>query len=210
MNLNKSDIIIIGEIKTAKKVLFWFHGYGSNNWSFEPTMKMINMQMNDEICIVMPNAPLSDNKRSWYPLPVSNDDGSISENHMALEDAKNSINEFITNFCLEEEQEILIGGFSQGAALSLSMLFNPFHNYTGCIALSGYMPSADYYKDLNICKCRIFIAHGFADQAISFNDYKKTYEFLKTRTDLIHSYTDDFGHTVTKEVNNKIIEWLAN
>ena len=49
-----------------------------------------------------------------------------------------------------------------------------------------------------------------ADQAISFNDYKKTYEFLKTRTDLIHSYTDDFGHTVTKAVNNKIIEWLAN
>jgi predicted esterase len=209
MNLNNNDIVTIGDIKKASKVIFWFHGYGSNNWSFEPIMKVINMQMNDEVCIIMPNAPLVDNKRSWYPLPMTSENGLIKEDNEGLETSKAEVSRFINSFTLEKGQDVIVGGFSQGAALSLSMLFNTSHNFYGCIALSGYMPSADYYKDSAIMNSRIFIAHGFSDQAISFEDYKKTYEFLCSKTKEIVSYTGDFGHTVTKDVSNKVSEWLS-
>ena len=210
MNLNNDDVIIIGDIEIASKVIFWFHGYGSNNWSFEPIMKMINMQMNNEICIIMPNAPLVDNKRSWYPLPKTAEDGSVEEDHTGLEESKTEISRFINSFTLKTEQVSIIGGFSQGAALSLSMLFNTSHKFYGCIALSGYMPSAEFYRNSDIMSSKIFIAHGFSDQAISFDDYEKTYKFLSSKTKEINSYTGDFGHTVTKEVSQKVTEWLSN
>ncbi len=208
MNLNNSDLIVIGEINTASMIIFWFHGYGSNNWSFEPVMKMLNLSMENDVCIIMPNAPNVDSKRSWYPLPISNSTGAIKEDHDGLRESKNHISKFIKSFKLGKEQNIIIGGFSQGAALSLSMLFETDHIFNGCIALSGYMPSAEYHKNFEIAECNIFIAHGYRDQAISFKDYEKTIDFLSSKTTRITTYTDDFGHTVTKEVNNKILEWL--
>ena len=208
MNLNNSDLIVIGEIDTASMIIFWFHGYGSNNWSFEPTMKTISMYLNSDVFIVMPNAPIVDNKRSWYPLPKSSENGDIVEDDIGLNKSKKIIYQFIESLKIRDNQKIIIGGFSQGAALSLSMLFNINLNIYGCIALSGYMPSANYYKNSVISPGNIFMAHGYSDQAISFKDYEKTYEFLKKRTKKITAYTADFGHTVTKGVNDKIIEWL--
>ena len=210
MDLNNRDLLIIGDKKTASKVIFWFHGYGSNNWSFEPTMKMLNMYMNNDVCIIMPNAPIVDSRRSWYPLPQVNDKGLIVEDLNGLENSKTEISNFINSFDIEKDTKLIIGGFSQGAALSLSMLFDTEHNFDDCIALSGYMPNADYYKNMKIKVGRIFIAHGFSDQAISFDDYKKTLQFISKKTDKITSYTDDFGHTITKEVNNRLIDWLGN
>ena len=90
------------------------------------------------------------------------------------------------------------------------MLVDTEHNFDDCIALSGYMPNADYYKNMKIKVGRIFIAHGFSDQAISFDDYKKTLQFISKKTDKITNYTDDFGHTITKEVNNRLIDWLGD
>tara|TARA_B100000427_G_scaffold312445_1_gene303899 strand:+ start:933 stop:1565 length:633 start_codon:yes stop_codon:yes gene_type:complete len=210
MDLNNRELIIIGEKESASKVMFWFHGYGSNNWSFEPTMKMLNMYMNNDVCIIMPNAPVLDNKRSWYPLPKINGIGTMVEDLEGLESSKAEISNFINSFGIEKDKKLIIGGFSQGAALSLSMLFDTEHNFDDCIALSGYMPNADNYKNTKIKVGRIFIAHGFSDQAISFDDYKKTLEFISRKTDQITSYTDDFGHTITKEVNNRLIDWLSD
>ena len=59
-------------------------------------------------------------------------------------------------------------------------------------------------------RSKIFIAHGFLDQAISFADYEKTHDFLSSKTKDIVSYTGDFGHTVTKEVSQEVTEWLSN
>ena len=44
--------------------MIWFHGYGSNNWSFEPMLKLVNMNVNHDMYIVMPNAKIVDNKRN--------------------------------------------------------------------------------------------------------------------------------------------------
>ena len=42
MHLNNNDIITVGNEKDSNLNILWFHGYGSNNWSFEPIMKSIN------------------------------------------------------------------------------------------------------------------------------------------------------------------------
>ena len=85
VSYNNKELIVIGDIGKAPTLIFWFHGYGSNNWSFEPTMKMINMYLDDNFCIIMPNAPIVEGKRSWYPLPTTDSSGHIVEDYEGLE-----------------------------------------------------------------------------------------------------------------------------
>ena len=92
MDLNKNkDFITIGDKKNSDITVLWFHGYGSNNWSFEPVMKIINMDMGEKLFIVMPNAPVVNEKRSWYPLPATNDEGTIEEDYEGLVKSKDMI-----------------------------------------------------------------------------------------------------------------------
>ena len=39
--MNK-DIITVGDRESADINLIWFHGYGANNWGFEPFIKLLN------------------------------------------------------------------------------------------------------------------------------------------------------------------------
>ena len=97
MDLNKNkDFITIGDKKNSDISVLWFHGYGSNNWSFEPVMKTINMDMDEKLFIVMPNAPVVNEKRSWYPLPETNDKGAIKEDYGGLVKSKGMIYEFFS------------------------------------------------------------------------------------------------------------------
>ena len=70
------DVITVGEKSTADIVLIWFHGYGANNWGFEPFIKLLNLNLDGRLHVVMPNAPIDDGKRSWYPLPTT-ENGSV-------------------------------------------------------------------------------------------------------------------------------------
>ena len=110
---------------------------------------------------------------------------------------------------IDKEKRFIIGGFSQGAALSLSLLFQSKYKIDGCIALSGYMPCAKNFDQDDLDEKKIFIAHGFEDKAISYQDYKKTLNFLETKTATITKYTGNFGHTVTQDVSDKLVEWIT-
>ena len=208
MNLNNDDFITIGNKKNSKVNILWFHGYGSNNWSFEPTMKLINMRLNETAYIVLPNAPIIDGKSSWYPLPARNNNGDLVEDYDGLNKSIEVIDNLIESLSLDQNKKLIIGGFSQGAALSLSLLFKSKYKIDGCAALSGYMPSANEFKKISLKSNNIFIAHGYEDKAISYDDFKKTLAFLETKTDKLTKHTGAFGHTITREVSEDFIQWL--
>ena len=42
--MNK-DIITVGDRESADINLIWFHGYGANNWGFEPFIKLLNLNL---------------------------------------------------------------------------------------------------------------------------------------------------------------------
>ena len=37
------DVITVGDKETADINIIWFHGYGANNWGFEPFIKLLNL-----------------------------------------------------------------------------------------------------------------------------------------------------------------------
>lgn len=210
MHIN-NDLITIGDQKSASLNIIWFHGYGSNNWSFEPTLKLLNMKLNDSIFIVLPNAPYDGEKRSWYPLPkASHSKNTIVEDFEGLKKSLELTKDLIVSLSLSGNQKLVVGGFSQGAALSLSLAFSEDITMDGCIVLSGYMPCINEFKDSLIKTKELFIAHGYQDNAIEYSAYEKTLSFLRTKELNIINKEGDFGHTVTKEIINDLECWLLD
>ena len=227
IQLNKENIITIGDQSESVATLFWFHGYGANNWSFEPSMKMLNLFLDDRLFIVIPNAPEIDGRRSWYPLPQINSSNNIVEDHEGLKKSQAELKNLFDTF--SHDSKNIIGGFSQGAALSLSYIFEKIRSFHGCIALSGYMPSADKYEQQEIQDTNIFIAHGKEDNVIeqvkkdgktyyNINDYERLREIfgellretqrIKSEGDFIaaQDLVEGYGVKVDQEIHAEILE----
>ena len=173
MNL---DVITVGEKSTADIVLIWFHGYGANNWGFEPFIKLLNLNLDGRLHVVMPNAPMDDGKRSWYPLPTT-DSGSVVEDDKGIMNSKKILVGALHEH-IDKDKRLYLGGFSQGAALSLSMGLNNDMRADGIIAISGYVPSASKINIVDNNK-DIYVAHGKNDTTISIETHKMSVSFLE-------------------------------
>ena len=88
-------------------------------------MKTIHLKLDEKVFIVVPNAPIEDQKRSWYPLPQKNSDDELVEDCEGLMKAINPLRELLHNMVYasletSDKKFFLVSGFSQGAALSLA------------------------------------------------------------------------------------------
>tara|TARA_B100000035_G_scaffold305371_1_gene306130 strand:+ start:3574 stop:4194 length:621 start_codon:yes stop_codon:yes gene_type:complete len=202
MNL---DTITIGDKNSADITLFWFHGYGANNWGFEPFIKLLNLNLDGRLYVVMPNAPMSDGKRSWYPLP-STLNGTVVEDDEGIENSKKNIRESLQSYT-NHDRKLYLGGFSQGAALALSMGLNDDIKNDGVIAISGYIPSASTINITDVNK-DIYIAHGQKDTTITIETHKRSIDFLEDNKLSYTEYVDDCGHTISKDMINNLTEWM--
>ena len=204
MNLN---VITVGEKSTADVVLIWFHGYGANNWGFEPFIKLLNLNLDGRLHVIMPNAPVDNGKRSWYPLP-STLNGSVVEDDEGIINSKKIIAEALHDH-IDIDKRLFLGGFSQGAALSLSMGLNNDMESDGIIAISGYVPSASKINIVDHSK-DIYVAHGKNDTTISIETHEKSIRFLEKNNLSYTEYLDDCGHTISKDMIGSLSEWMYN
>ena len=204
MNL---DVITVGEKNTAEVVLIWFHGYGANNWGFEPFIKLLNLNLDGRLHVIMPNAPMDNGKRSWYPLP-STLNGSVVEDDEGIMNSKKVIAKALHDY-IDIDKRLFLGGFSQGAALSLSMGLNNDMESEGIIAISGYVPSASKINIVDHSK-DIYIAHGKNDTTISIETHEKSIRFLEKNNLSYTEYLDDCGHTISKDMIGSLSEWMYN
>lgn len=202
--MNK-DIITVGDEQSADINLIWFHGYGANNWSFEPFIKLLNLNLDGRLHIIMPNAPIEDERRSWYPLPKSID-GEVIENNQGLLDSKELISQSLERY-INSNKRLYLGGFSQGAALSLSMGLSNDIECEGIIAISGYVPSAQELNILNT-DAQIYIAHGNKDTTISIDTHNKSVEFLRSNGCNLEQFVDECGHTISKKMIDSLSTWM--
>ena len=202
MNL---DVITVGEKNTAEVVLIWFHGYGANNWGFEPFIKLLNLNLDGRLHVIMPNAPVDNGKRSWYPLP-STLNGSVVEDDEGIMNSKKIIAEALNDH-IDIDKRLFLGGFSQGAALSLSMGLNNDMKSDGIIAISGYVPSASKINIVDHSK-DIYVAHGKNDTTISIETHEKSIRFLEKNNLSYTEYLDDCGHTISKAMIGSLSEWM--
>ena len=193
------------------KVIYLIHGYGADKndlFSFSDYLP-VNLTV---IAVQAPYSMPYGGGAAWYSLEVDSQGNHISN----VDQAKQSVAE-ISNFIdasIEEykldSENIFVLGFSQGAILSYSLVFNNPSKYKYVLPLSGFimddiMPT-DFNKDYS--NLDFYSAHGTMDGVIPI-EKGRTVSVLLKRLNVKHIYHEfPSAHSIANEEFGEIISWL--
>ena len=187
-------MITINPQKKPKAILIWLHGLGADENDFVPFVKNLEL---DNIEFILPNAPLRPitmnqglSMRGWYDIKGTHESLNFSyQDEGGLIKSKDLIEAIIKKRCALSSSnfKVFIGGFSQGAALSLFTGLSSNLEISGIIALSGYLPKN--IKHSSPTHPPIIAIHGEGDDIIAIDIAKNSYlEIQKSEDFLFKSY----------------------
>lgn len=181
---------------TAKSAVIFLHGLGDSGegWSWFPQLiKLTGIINSDSINYVFPNAPtIPITVNGGYRMPGWYDLYDFSDPN-SQQDTKGFINSCnVLKELIKEQHEvnniphdnIIIGGFSQGASLALATLTMLDVKIAGVVALSGFCPIKNQIKDyMNEDtpnkETPVFQGHGEADPLINVDFGRQTADLYK-------------------------------
>ncbi|XP_034016545.1 acyl-protein thioesterase 2 [Thalassophryne amazonica] len=166
-------VTVSGTEKETAAVIF-LHGLGDTGHGWADTMAGIRIPHVKYICPHAPRIPVTLNGKmtmpSWFDLKGLSPDAP--EDEAGIKGAAESIKEIIDHEVKNgiPPNRILLGGFSQGGALSLYTALTCQHQLAGVVALSCWLP---LYKSFPQAACNsgnrdipILQCHGQIDPLI--------------------------------------------
>lgn len=192
--------------------LIIMHGYGADEFDLLPIAKQLDGNFN----IISLQAPMTLDwgGYSWYHLSqtITGIKGDDPSRHESI--AK--VISFLKSQMNDEKltDEVILMGFSQGAAMCYSLLASDeFHalgiQLKAVIALSGYIP-LDARELLAKQKfiLPVFISHGLYDDLIPPQALDSAKELLEKQGATVTAKTYEVGHGLTEETIADINRWL--
>lgn len=108
----------------------------------------------------------------------------------------------------------VLGGFSQGAAMSFALGFGPDRPApAGILALSGFLPRVPGYEPLLAGRdgYPVALGHGAADPVIPVTfAHAAREELLAAGADLLYRETPGMGHTIDPSFVPALRDWLTS
>lgn len=163
--------------RPAELTVVWLHGMGADNRDFVPFPDEL-LDFGAPVCrFVLPNAPVREISahpgyplRAWYD--IRSDRIDENEDRLGIEASAERIARLIDGIAATgvPYERIILGGFSQGAAISLHTGLRLRRRLGGIVALSGYLPLATrLYAEASDAGRRtpVFMAHGVFDNVVS-------------------------------------------
>lgn len=174
------DKIIIDTGNQPTHAVLWLHGLGANGHDFESLATQIPKSVElPPTRFVFPHAPVMPitvnsgaKMRAWYDI--------ASVDLSQQEDEQGMLKTLVDIDVLIEEimdagivaKNIVLGGFSQGGAISLLSLTRQQKKLAGVVCLSGYMPLIQKFVDETLdfnevnLQTPVFMAHGNLDNVV--------------------------------------------
>lgn len=193
------DLLDSIEITTGpnpQRAVIWLHGLGADGRDFAPIVPEFDLEGVPDVRFLFPHAPVIPvtinngmAMRAWYDI--------LGSELMRREDAAGiRASEAMVVALIEREiargidsRHIVLGGFSQGSAMTLHSGLRYDKPLAGLVALSGYLALADLLEaerhQANHAT-PIFMAHGTQDPTVPFERAKASYAVLQA-----------LGHDVT-------------
>ncbi|SJX60160.1 related to lysophospholipase [Sporisorium reilianum f. sp. reilianum] len=184
--------------------LFFLHGLGDSSAGWSDVAQMLSQRPSlSHVRFVLPDAPIQPvtlnmgmPMPSWFDI-LSLDDISGAEDEAGMLKSADEIKKLIkaendgTAQGLDGQnipsERIVVGGFSQGGAISLLIgLTNP-NPVAGVAALSTWLPLRAKIATLRTptsTSLKVFQAHGDADQVVKYEYGQRTVSFLKNELGL--------------------------
>jgi phospholipase/carboxylesterase len=192
-------------------LVIFLHGFGASMYDLASVAGALNPT---GYVYAFPNGPyevdlgLYGTGHSWSAdrpgvLPVANDNTTIDEK---------------LDVCLAEVLEatgatqgnVVLGGFSQGAGVTLRYgLLRP-ESFAGLVVLSGFFRDAETVRpSLPAERTQpIFMAHGVQDPMVAIDSAHQTRDFLLETGYAPEYHEYDMPHTITEEEISDLSSWL--
>lgn len=177
------NALILDAKQEHKKTIIWLHGLGDSSEGFRQTFSQRLAHPN--IRIVLPNArerPITINRgmnmRAWYD--VRGFAKSTVEDDVGINQSCTEIKELLDEECKRVGAgNVILGGFSQGAAMALYTGLQYQEKLAGLVSCSGYIVLHQRYPITNMRKdVPIFAYHGQNDSLIPAALAKQGYDIL--------------------------------
>lgn len=199
-----------GEINSATPTLLLLHGYGSNEKDLFSYAKHFHPSM----MVVSPRAPitLQANKYSWYPLNRSQSGWNYDAEAMLASSDK--LLDYISQLIKDKgvnPDKVYLGGFSQGAIMSLATGLRYPEKIAGIISLSGevYPEVMERVAEpFKLQKTQLFVSHGTQDMVLPVQPMQAATKELKAAGLVISEHYYDIGHSINSEGFSELLKWL--
>lgn len=210
------------EIETAPKpahAIIWMHGLGADGHDFEPIVPELVAADWPPLRFVFPHAParaitVNGGMRmpGWYD--ISGFEIAQRQDEVGI---RESITQIETLIAREKERgvasrNIILAGFSQGAAMALSVGLRHANTLAGIVALSGYLPLAEQLateRSTGNSQTPIFIGHGSSDAVVPEFLGSQARDFLKQAGHPVEWHSYPMAHQVCAAEIVDLRGWIA-
>lgn len=153
----------------VKILIILFHGYGSNGEDLHDVAKILTKNIENAI-VLCPNAPFEslnkDGGFEWFPITQVREDYFLEGLNSIFPYIKNYIDLQVKEYQISY-QNVIVGGFSQGACLAVHAALRLSEKILGAISWCGGV--VDYHNSLSSeiqNKIPICLIHGKEDRVI--------------------------------------------
>ncbi|CAO1636357.1 unnamed protein product [Sympodiomycopsis kandeliae] len=189
--LLKTLVVPAASGKASASVIF-SHGLGDSGLGWLDVARMLSARPAlKHVRFILPNAPVQPvtlnmgmSMPSWFDI-TSLEDVSESEDEAGLHKSAGEIKKLIQHETEKEgvpSNRVVVGGFSQGGAISyLAGLTTP-EPVAGIISLSSWLPLRSKIQSLlqpHSASIPVFHGHGSSDPIVQFEYGQRTVEFIK-------------------------------
>lgn len=197
--------------RTAPPLLLLLHGIGSNEedlFAFAP-------YLDERFLVVSARAPvaLDYGGYGWFRIDFT-PRGMVAD----LEQAKRSL-EILPGFIDDlvraygaDARRVYLGGFSQGAMMSLALLLTSPEKVAGVVAMSGRLPRQAVGREPDLESLRgkpILITHGLYDPVLPVEQGRESRDYLEGLPVALTYREYPMGHEVSAESLRDVTTWLT-
>jgi len=191
-SISPLPLILNARSKHTATVIF-IHGLGDTGYGWKPVADMFQQDpAMSHIKWVLPHAPtrpvtanMGIEMPSWFDIKSFGFDGPEDENGML--ETVSSINSIISTELSStnlDTSRIVLGGFSQGGAMSLLAGLSSERKLGGVAVLSGWLPLKRKFKAMSAPhapQTPLFWGHGKSDPLVLYKFGTESVEFLTSK-----------------------------
>ena len=157
--------------------------------------------------VIAPRAPYASELGgySWVRSAVRDDLDQVD-----LQEAIEHLPRFITEVVTLTEvdpQQVIVMGFSQGAALSYALSLAHPEWVRGVIALAGFLPANSLGATRDVHRLSYLIIHGTHDEAVPIDRAREARSVLESHGATVECHEHRVGHKVSAQGMKEIARW---
>ena len=213
------ETIDIESAAAPDAAIIWLHGLGADGHDFEPVVPEILPRRERAWRFIFPHAPVRAvtlnggvPMRAWYD--ISRLDRAANEDLAGFKDTDAKLRALIAREQTRgiPANRIVLGGFSQGGAVSLYTGLRCTQQLAGLMALSCYLPLASSLVQERApanAATPIFMAHGREDNVLSAALGRESRDFLVSLGYKVEWHDYPMAHTVCSQEITAIRDFLV-